>query len=232
MNVSIITKNYNEPLFCEKEILRYAGCKSPDDALLQLLCASVEEVRDKLTYKVCYLKLPVTVLDGVCDFGSFTLESQSLSRNLQDCKSVILFAATIGVEIDRMIAKYSRLSPSKALLLQAIGAERIEALCDAFCEDAAKEEGMSVKPRFSPGYGDLPLETQKDFFRLLDCSKRIGLSLNNSLLMSPSKSVTAFVGLKEGQTNADGEKCIDVSNQNKASKCATCEKTDCVYRGV
>ena len=230
MNSIILTKTYKEPLFCEKEILRYAGCKSSDDELLQLLHACIEEVREKLSYKVCYRELSLTVVDGICDFGSFTLHSKNLAQNLQDCNTVIVFAATLGVEIDRLIAKYGRISPSKALMLQAIGAERIEALCDAFCEDIAREKQRKTKPRFSPGYGDLPLESQKEFFKLLDCSKQIGLSLNDSLLMSPSKSVTAFVGLREGQQNADDEKIVDVSN--KINKCAACTKADCAYRGV
>lgn len=224
----VITKTYAEPPICEKEILRYAGCKSSDEELLQLLRTCIEEVRGKLTYKVCYRELPVTITEETCDFDCLTVQSQNLAKNLQDCKTTILFAATLGVEIDRLIAKYGRISPSKALFFQAIGAERIEALCDAFCEEIERErnaEGeqsgncVSLRPRFSPGYGDLPLEIQKDIFQILDCSKRIGLSLNDSLLMSPSKSVTAFVGLVE-------------SENKKINKCAACNKTDCEYRGV
>lgn len=215
----ILTRNYEEPPICEKEILRYAGCKSSDDELLQLLRTCIEEVRGKLTYKVCYRELPVTITEGTSDFGCLTAQSRNLAKNLKDCKTAIVFAATLGVEIDRLIAKYSRISPSKALMIQAIGAERIEALCDAFCEDVAREKTMALKPRFSPGYGDLPLEIQKDIFQILDCSKRIGVSLNGSLLMSPSKSVTAFVGLTE-------------SENKKTNKCTACNKKDCEYRGV
>ena len=136
-------------------------------------------------------------MSGVC-FSSLTLESQALARNLKKCTRVLLFAATVGLELDRLIAKYSKLSPSRALVLQALGAERVEALCDAFLSDLKpfyREAGLSMRPRFSPGYGDLPLEVQKDFFALLDCHRKIGLSLNDSLLMSPTKSVTAVVGL-------------------------------------
>ena len=82
--------------------------------------------------------------------------------------------------------------------MQAIGAERIEALCDSLCEElksSLKTEGKTSKPRFSPGYGDLPLSFQKDVFRVLEPEKRIGLTLNASLLMSPTKSVTAIIGI-------------------------------------
>ena len=110
----------------------------------------------------------------------------------------MIFAATIGVEIDRLIAKYSRLSPAKAFCCQAIGAERVEELCESVNEKLGAG-GEMLKPRFSPGYGDLPLETQKMIFSLLDCPKRIGVSLGDSLLMSPSKSVTAFAGITKRQ---------------------------------
>lgn len=226
MNLSIITKTYNEPSFCEKEILRYAGCKSFEEELLQPLRTCIKEVQGRLTYKVCYRELPVVVTDTTCRLGDWCIESEHLARNLRGCNSVIIFGATIGVEIDRLIAKYGRISPSKALLLQAIGAERIEALCDVFCEDIAREKNMATRPRFSPGYGDLPLEMQKEFFRLLDCSKKIGLSLNDSLLMSPSKSVTAFLGLTDGSQIMDGD------TKEQINKCAACTKIDCEYRGV
>ena len=66
-------------------------------------------------------------------------DSQGLCRNLQGCDKVILFAATVGLAPDRLIARYGRLSPTKALCMQAIGAERIESLCDAFCDELAAD---------------------------------------------------------------------------------------------
>ncbi len=195
MNTVTVTKTYAAPPFCEREILRYAGCRTADESLRTLLTACIDEVRDKLTYKVCYRVLPLTVDGDTCDFGAFSLRSNDLAANLRECDRVVLFAATVGVDIDRLIAKYGRIAPSKALMFQAIGAERIEALCNAFCADIAEEIQARLRPRFSPGYGDLPLTAQTDIFSLLDCVRRIGLTLNDSLLMSPSKSVTAFVGL-------------------------------------
>lgn len=219
MSCVILSKIYDEPPFCNKEILRYAGCKEADSETVKLLQAAVSEVRDKLTYKVCYRELTVKIDGDKCDFEVFCLRSQKLALNLSGCKSVIVFGATVGVEIDRLIAKYGRLSPSKALMLQAIGAERIEALCDAFCADIAREPDMAPRPRFSPGYGDLPLAAQKDIFTVIDCGRRIGLTLNDSLLMSPSKSVTAFVGLSESRAK-------QIKN-----KCSACNMRDCTFRG-
>jgi cobalamin-dependent methionine synthase I len=76
------------------------------------------------------------------------------------------------------------------LVMQAVGTERIEALCDSFCA-----EFENARPRFSPGYGDLKRAAQQVIFEQLDCARQIGLTLNDSLVMSPSKAVTAIVGL-------------------------------------
>ena len=107
--------------------------------------------------------------------------------------------------IDRLLTKYARLSPARALLLQGIGAERIEALCDAFCAAQAAAVGRALRPRFSPGYGDLALDVQKDIFALLDCERQLGLTLGDSLLMSPGKSVTAFAGIPRAADPQNGE---------------------------
>jgi len=191
----VTTKTYTEPPICKKEILRYAGCKESDASVENLLTECLEEVLPRISYKVCYIELPLKITENICDFGCMKVESKDLVKNLQGCEMVILFSATIGVEIDRLIGKYGRISPSKAVMLQAIGAERIEALCDVLCEELERTFKKKLRPRFSPGYGDVPLETQREIFNILNCSKQIGLSLNDSLLMSPSKSVTAFVGI-------------------------------------
>ena len=218
MNPAVVIKTYDAPALCKTEILRYAGCKDADSNVISLLESCVNEAAGKFTYRVCYRELPVRTNGNICDFDVFRLRSSQLASNLKGCKSVIVFAATVGVEIDRLIAKYGRLSPSKALMFQAIGTERIEALCNTFCADMARETHTGQRPRFSPGYGDLPLSAQEDIFAVLDCGKRIGLTLNDSLLMSPSKSVTAFVG-------------IGGNKKQTQEKCSACPMTNCTFRG-
>ena len=111
----------------------------------------------------------------------------------------MVFCATVGVGIDRIIAKYNRLSPAKAVLLQALGSERVEALCDALCGEIAlsvADEGLECTRRFSPGYGDLPLDLQREIFTSLECTRRIGVTIGDNLFMTPTKSVTAIFGIK------------------------------------
>ena len=193
--MNIITKTYTAPEINKKEILRYANAND-DTNTLKLLDECILETQNQLIYKVCYMTLPVKITDSVCDFDAFCITSQNLATNLKNCNNVIIMGATVGIGLDRLISKYSHISPAKALLLQAFGAERIEALCDTFCQDMQKSFKTALKPRFSAGYGDLPLDTQKQFFSLLNLSKNIGLTLNDSMLMSPTKSVTAFIGIQ------------------------------------
>ncbi len=196
MSFTVISRSFDPPPFSPKEILRYAGCKGENGEVLRLMEECIKEAENKLSYRVCFCKMPVSIREKEICFGAFSFTSVSLAKNLENCKEAVFFAATVGIELDRLIERYSRISPTKALLMDAIGAERIEALCDAFCQKLADEARKSLAPRFSPGYGDLPIEVQKDVFSLLGSEKRIGLVLNDSFLMSPSKSVTAIVGLR------------------------------------
>ncbi len=188
----VLIKSFTPPPFSEKEALRYAGVRTAINAEAELLSSAFEEVSPLLSYKTCYIELCITISGDVCDFGLFKLKSRSLAKNLSGCSAAILFAATVGIGIDRLISKYSHISPSRAVMLDAIGVERIEALCDEFCK-----EFEGARPRFSPGYGDLALDAQRDIFNILDAPKHIGISLNESLIMSPAKSVTAIVGIKD-----------------------------------
>lgn len=204
-----------------REILRYAGMQAEDPAVSLLLEDTLTEVIPHLSGRVCWQEFSITDTPQMLDLGFVRTNSLSLKQHLSGCSKIVLFAATLGLPFDRLISRYSRLSPARALLLQAIGTERMEGLCDAFCEKVrldAASRGLCTTSRFSPGYGDLPLEIQTCIFRVLDCPKQIGLTLNESLLMSPSKSVTAIIGLSPNPTVC------------RSSGCSSCTKTDCIYR--
>ncbi len=196
MNSTVLKETLIPPPIDRRETLIYAGCRTRDESTAALLDMCIEEANE-FKYDVCFCTTDFFTEGSLCSFGNFSAVSKDLAAHMDGCKKALVFAATVGIGIDRLIAKYSRISPAKALLFQALGTERIEALCDTFCSEFAKENGVLLTPRFSPGYGDLAIEVQKDIFAVLDCPKKIGLTLNESLLMSPSKSVTAIVGIKK-----------------------------------
>ncbi len=201
MTTMIYINKYNAPEVDEKEVLRYANGES-NDATLSLLDSCILESRDLLSYNVCYARYNITVLGDEIDLGFCRVTSHSLALCLCECSEIILFGATVGSGIDRLINRYSIVTPSRAVMLQALGSERVEALCDVFCSDMAEMEGTRgnlLRPRFSPGYGDLSLEVQRDIFDALDLTRKIGINLNDNLFMTPTKSVTAIVGIKRGK---------------------------------
>ena len=261
MNNTIFVKRYRmaEAIgdINQTEVFRYAGYKlssgEPDPQLMAIYEQVVSEAMPVLEAKVCFRRVPLE-WEGGMPMLPFSSESRLLAECLKGSDEVVIFAATIGMGIDRLIARNQRLSPTKALFFQALGAERIEAVCNHFCRELrqeAAESGKITSPRYSPGYGDLPLEKQTELFRLLDCSRQIGLSLNESLLMTPSKSVTAIFGIRPGgMLVADDSKAGEEKTSSGASlsaqnekrmfdgdvcdeqehKCAYCSKTDCDYR--
>lgn len=189
-----------EPRINRKEILRYARVREETPDIAALLDECIQEARGVLTYRVCYALLPVERIEKELILDIIRTGSFTLAKGLSGCEEAILFAATVGTEYDRLILRCSRISPSKALMLQALGAERVESLCDAFCNrmnEQLNPKGKTLKMRVSPGYGDMPLSMQKDIFAILDCERQIGITLNEDLMMSPSKSVTAFAGIKK-----------------------------------
>lgn len=190
---TVFRKEYPLPEVDKKEVLRYSGVKEADKATDILIDDCIKEVGD-ISGKVCWLTCPVKVEPERVSLPFGTICSKDLSKNLEGCDRLIVFGATIGLNIDRIIAKYSLTALSRAVIMQAIGAERVEKLCDVFCEEI--EKSYCVKPRFSPGYGDVALSVQSDLIKVLDASKKIGISLSDSMTLSPTKSVTAFVGIK------------------------------------
>ena len=189
----IYTKIYEKPPINDKEILRYSGAKE-DETILALLEKAKELGENKLSYRVCYREFDISEDEEVLKISS----SKNLQKNLASCCGFIIFAATVGAEIDRAIAKEAKSSPAMAIMLSAFATERIESLCDAFCHDIAEQkakENLITKPRISPGYGDISLSLQKEIFRYLDCPRKIGLTLGDNLFMTPRKSVTAIVGI-------------------------------------
>lgn len=179
------------------EVLRYMGCARDiaDESVINLAKKSINEVKPKLKLNACYEKFEISSDGDALDLGFTVVNSKDLKKNLSDVKEIFVFVATIGIELDRLMWKYSLTSPAYATAIQAVGATAIESWCDILCEHLSKTAGK-LCPRFSPGYGDLPLDIQKDILNALDCARKIGVSLTDSMLMLPTKSVSAIVGIK------------------------------------
>ncbi len=189
------TRTYPPPPLDRREVLRYARSGDGDEAALRLLSELVGEADSLFTYRVAYRTLPVAIDGATVTLGPVNAASSSLAARLAGCREAILMAATVGHAIDRRLARYTRTSPARALLLSALGSERCEALVETFLADLAAG-GLTLTKRFSPGYGDLPLALQRDLLPLVEAERTLGITLSSGDLMSPTKSVTAIIGIQ------------------------------------
>lgn len=215
--INIYKKPCKELEISKKDIEIYLGYYGiiPDSSTDSLIEECICEFNEKVIFRACYTVLPVESKSGI-SLGNLNFCSNSLKKNLDGCEKAYLFAATAGSESQRIIAKNSIISPLKGIVSDCVGSAAIEAFCDKF--NSAFENCEFLRPRFSPGYGDLPLECQKQLLELLDAKKNIGLSLTESLMMSPTKSVTAIIGIGKDKNKCNGPGCM------------ICKAESCPYR--
>lgn len=183
---------YESIPFDDGEILRYASIRELTPELREIVSLAKKEVCS-LEYKVCYEEYPLTECEGGVIIGECKISSQLLKKNLSGCRRCLLVVGTVGVEMDRLIKRYSTISPIHGLIMHAVGVERVESLMNHFVRNYKEP----LRPRFSPGFGDLDIKYQRELLELVEASKNIGVSLSDTFIMSPSKSVSAVVGIKD-----------------------------------
>lgn len=215
---SFLPEKINIP---QKEILRYMGCKEETPPVSMLIQEFLPLVHNSLSPKGSFVRLPLEISGNNINLSGIKLISDDLCKNLSACSEVIVFSLSLGASVDRLINKYSIIRPSAALCINSIATAAIEQCADMFCGEISAKlsaESLYTRPRFSCGYGDFSIEYQADILKLVNASKLCGINLTKSYLMTPSKSVTALMGISN--TNSD---CT-------AGKCEACTKTDCNYR--
>ncbi len=158
---------------------------------------------------------------GVAAAGSaLVLPGDVIVRHLICCESAVLAAVTLGFALDREIELAMRRDLAFGVMLDAAADAVVEEECERLDNEIsaeAAERGLFTKSRFSPGYGDLPLDIQPAFLAALDAGRRIGLACGASLLMNPRKSVTFIVGLSSSKP------------ENKKSCESCCRRASCPY---
>lgn len=207
------------------EVRRYLGYRAPmqtDETLEPLIDEALAALYEAAQPKSVFQPFPLThPAAGTVSIDGLLVRSRNLSHTLQDCTVAYLMAATLGAVVDRLIARISATRMSAAVVYQAAAAAMIESFCDqvnnTLREEAAKQQ-LYCRPRFSPGYGDFKIEHQRDFARLLDTPRKIGLTVTEACLLAPVKSVTAVIGL-----SAKALPCV-------RQGCEACDKKDCAYR--
>jgi 5-methyltetrahydrofolate--homocysteine methyltransferase len=174
----------------KSEALYYLGYRGslPEKTIRDKLDVLEKKLRDVITpryiMKVTDIDNPLLVGDNINEF-------------LANSQKVVFFCVTLGSAADRLIEYTGVKSVEDQLILDALANAAIEQVADLAQEKLARAyPTFTQTERYSPGYGDFPLELQPQILAYLDAPKRIGVTAGESLMMSPLKSVTAVVGLK------------------------------------
>lgn len=200
---------------------RYMGIKEGEakGSLKDIIDKCSELFIKEIKPKACFLETDVKIENDNVDFGYLTVKSKVLANLLRGCNKAVLVCATIGINADLIVKRAQISSKAEALVYNSLGIAAIEQFMTDFnMMLKEKYSGFELRPRFSPGYADVPLSIQTELLRVLDANRKIGVALSESLLMTPSKSVSAFIGI-------GNEGCFHIDKD-----CDICNKKDCEYR--
>lgn len=189
-------KFLREPHVRRAEMLRYARCG--DGVGVEKEAEQAQRLVDDLIRPAAAAVVFDIKRDGEKLFVADTeLEGKSIKKLLAPCNKCVVMAITVGFELDMKIAALGSSSPALSLLADAAASSAVEAACDACCESIESELGVKLTPRFSPGYGDLPMNIQPALLTLTNARRDLGLTVGSGCMLSPIKSVTAIAGIKE-----------------------------------
>ena len=204
------------------DAIRYMGAGQGNEETRRLAEETAAELEKKITPRYIWRAFRTeTRPEGVyLPEAGETLTGKLAKHMLAECDTAVILLCTLGAAFESMQRAQEARDMARAVVLDACGSAWVEAGCDAAEEEiAARFPGRYRTDRFSPGYGDLPLESQGWILRALDASKRLGVAETASHLMIPSKSVTAVIGLSDRPQGA------------KIRGCAYCTlKDQCAYR--
>ncbi|SDJ60610.1 hypothetical protein SAMN04487760_10991 [Lachnospiraceae bacterium G41] len=121
-----------------------------------------------------------------------TGKSEDLSFYLEGCTEAVVFATTLGVNVDAYSKKLQSRDMSLAVIYDSLASALLEFYTDEY------ENGLSLGAhtfRFAPGYGDIPIELNYIIIDALSISKKIGIYKSSNNMMLPQKSMITFCGL-------------------------------------
>ena len=180
------------------------GTKKIDKGMQIILDREMQKVPDLIRAQGIYRILQIDKrTDTALNFKDtpFSIQSRQVVKMLRDADPIVLFMVTIGLKLEKKVsALFDKGDLTEGFVLDAVGSEITDAAADLIhhhvLKKLATDNGYTLTPRFSPGYGDWSLTVQKDVLQVCR-GDRIGVSLNPSSLMKPRKSVSAVVGLKK-----------------------------------
>ena len=165
--------------------------------------------------RAVYRRLPRTALP-LENCGS------DLTRHLQGCDEVLLLAATLGAEVDKLLRRMELTDIALAAAADALASVLLEQVCDELENEIRAQieaQGVFMTGRYAPGYGDCPLELNDALCLAADTVRGCGLAVTPQHLLTPRKSTTAILGIADHPVTGT------------RAGCATCHlKETCSFR--
>lgn len=224
----------------ENEVLRYLEYKGQDisDNLKGTINECINLIKDKINPRYMLRVYPIKreKLSIVIKGTDLKLESEDLYNLLKECDKCIVMAITLGFEAEKEIRKYSYSELTKSIIIDSCATTAIEEVCDFVQDELEKElfqKGEYLTTRYSPGYGDLPIEKNIDIINLLNTQKEIGLTITGSGIMIPRKSVVAIMGIAKSESKNNKKLCSNCINRFDCKYKREVETCGCqgVYKG-
>lgn len=218
------------------EVLRYLQTSKDleDDNINHLIEEATAEIKNVIKFRYLYQKFPIELAEaGVKVMGTtLTLKGKSIKKHLSNSKDIYIMAATLGARVDKKISYYEKVSVTKSMIFDACATTAIEAGCDQV-EAEIKEKVLAagnedITFRYSPGYGDLGIDIQKEILRILNAPKKIGLTASKYNMLLPTKSVTAIIGaLEEKEAAAENSTNQEQEIENQGDRDLEFEARHC-----
>ena len=143
------------------------------------------------------------------------LEGKSIKRHLSGCQKIVVMGATLGAGADHLIRRLQITDMTEAVIADCGASVLIEQVCDAFQNTINDAVDGYTTSRFSPGYGDFPIEVQPDMIRYIDGQRKIGLNVTSNNLLVPRKSVTAVIGVSDRPVRGSLATCAECVLRDK-----------------
>lgn len=175
---------------------KYLGIKNPGEEIFAEISGCIEEIKRAASPKSVFgvYKIKRDGENSALENTSIKTSGTDFLRRLNGCGKCIVFAVTLGAGVDKLIKYTQSIDMPRAVILDAAATAAVESLADKL--ESTLTDGQECTKRFSCGYGDTPLSLQPQILGALDAGAKIGLYCNDSFIMLPRKSVTAFIGIK------------------------------------
>ena len=177
-----------------KDALRYLGAKTEEESAIALLRKVLDDYRPLLTPRMVTAVFHIKELSPAVAFSDCEarFEGESIVRHFKGATQAIFSAFTLGAPLDKKIKELSLSRPTESVALNAVASAYAERKADELLKEVRlkkEKEGFTTNFRFCPGYGDLSLSANAEIAAALSANKKIGLTVLDSGLLLPSKSI-------------------------------------------